>query len=128
MATTSIIELTTPDSTDRQLVSVFYDGDDVGMRLGELIARDGYPTVFTTLTSQPSRNWRELDPAATDQLPDYITRIPENADTHSAVAGYGVLLVGADEITADKIGTWNPDTARDRQYRVHADGTIHTLR
>ena len=125
MPTTSIIAMAHPTDTDTSLVSVYYDGDDVGDTLRQLIARDGYPTVYAALTQQASRNWRELAPHTTDHLPDG-DRFP--AGSEQAVAGYGALFLGEHHIAAAEIDTWDPDTARDRQYRVRVDGTVDTIR
>lgn len=129
MATTSAVLLASPDQSPDSGFYVHYDGDVVGDELGRLIERDGYAKVFSVFHGQPSRFWRHIDPDTGDALPEFVARFPQNIPVSRAVPGYGVLLVGDEEIKASsRVGRIDPATDMERGYSVNRTGAISTVR
>lgn len=129
MATTSAVYLSSPTGGEDTGFYVHYDGDVVGAELRAIIDRDGYAKVFGVFADQPSRFWREITPGIGDDLPEYVSKFPDNLPRCRSVPGYGVLFVGAEELSAstNHLGV-DLDRDGERAYRVGATGIVATVR
>lgn len=127
MGTSAIVRLVAPADTTAPdvVITVRYDGNEVGDELETIIQRDGYSTAHATFRDQPSRNWRELTPAVGSVLPDYVTDFPQNIAVSAPVEGYGVLFIGENTIAAETIGD-GTGWARDVAYTVNAAGKVRS--
>lgn len=121
--------MVSPDGGTDSGFYVHYDGDEVGALLRLIIERDGYAKAFGVFADQPSRFWREITPNVGDELPEYVSRFPQNIPRCRAVAGYGVLFVGDEELSAstNHLGV-DLDRDGERAYRVGATGIVGTVR
>lgn len=128
MATTSAVLMISPTRGPDVGFYVHYDGDEVGGELRAIIDRRGYPAVFEMFRAQPSRFWRELNIDTGDVLPEHVSRFPQNILVSHAVPGYGVLLIGPEELAASATPV-SVDPAQDRQrgYRVDRHGVVRQI-
>ncbi|MEB3022937.1 MULTISPECIES: hypothetical protein [Mycolicibacter] len=128
MGTTAAVRMDSPSGGAGTGFYVQYDGDDVGTELQRIIERDGYVQVFAVFEAQASRYWREITPGVGDELPEYVTRFPQNIPVSRAVCGYGVLLVGSEELDASQRHTAvDLDTDGDRAYLVTEAGAVRRV-
>lgn len=129
MPTTALVVMKSPAGEPDTGFYVHYDGGSIKEQLTTLLARDGYLSVFERFRDQPSRWWREITPEVTTELPEYVARFAQNIPRCRPVAGYGVLLVGAEEL-ARSAEQPMPNLAKDcdHAYRVDQNGRIHTVR
>ena len=125
MATTSSVHMLAPGGVGDTGFYVHYDGDDVGTHLRVLIDRDGYEAVYAVFSSQRSRYWRQLTPDMTDELPEYITRFPENLPRCQPIAGYGVLFMDHEAITASGRYAGGAPEERNRNYHIVRSGRVY---
>lgn len=124
MGTPALIQLDDPDRGATEFLRVHYDGDlHTRDALNTLIARDGYAAVRRTLLGQVSRFWVGLDPQI-QGLPDYVASYP-TAWSVAAVAGYGLVFTGQEEIAASADpAAFDPGTWWGAHWRVSPTGRV----
>jgi len=124
MGTRALVELADPTGGQSVSFRVHYDGGAAtGEELRQLIARDGYTSVYTTFACQPSRFWVALN-SGLESTPGYVGDYPASWDV-ALVAGYGLLFVGAQEreLSSDP-ACFDPKCWEEIRWAVSASGNV----